>query len=1504
MASMSLQAAYDQARQWLESNDLDQAIGLAQHILDHYPDNLEAYRILGEAHLANRQLDRAQESFERVLRSDPENIPAHVGLGITSERQGQIDRAVAEFEQALEIKPDMAELRSQLLRLYTEGWGSEHAQLRLSRAGLARLYAKGHMLPQAISEFRQVIADQPGRFDTMVALAETLWRDGQEDDAITLCRDILAQRPESLKANLLLGYLLMTSGDPAGERYWQAAERMDPYHGVARALFETLPPGNDEPPAIVEWDVDAWRRRRTAEQQEQIAATRPMEAITPIGTAVAATTLSARPLARPAVPAGGGDDFLASLLAIETPALPPTPPTADISDDDLGLNIDMAPFSFESPSDEPRDAYATTQLPAVDLPASDDEPSMTPFSLADLGLSDDEIAGMDSLGALDATPAPSAEPDEPAMTPFSLADLGLSDDEIAGMDSLGALDATPTPSAEPDEPAMTPFSLADLGLSDDEIAGMDSLGALDARPPAEFPPASDDEEIKISPFSLADLGLSEDEIANDMESLQPDTMSGLQPAQGTPDFSGDIPDMSDLPIDLMPFSIDELDLGTGDPSNAGIGELPPSLQPFSLDEPPQRPRVSSFVSPDSADNENNADEDDFAPETRGYSWQQASQKPETSFLKTPREEPTSDASIFSKLKQHHLNNPEEQEPPPLPPMSIEPDEHLGLFSLDDISLRDDSPLPDTEVPPVLETQSPVPPAAPAPVIEIDNLEDAVAAGQIQPFSLADLGLSPEEIAAMGIDDAAPVADAPAVPPPAGVVIEHVEFDPSGKDYTGEFALIKNTAATSVDLTRWALRDAGAKHRFVFPPFLLGANDSVRLWTRRGINDRANLYWDSTGAIWNNAGDTATLHDASGNLISSYSFGPQPSDLPAPQPSAPTMPMPPATPAPEIDNLEDAVASGQVQPFSLADLGLSEEEIAALGLGEPVVAEAPPAPALEIDNLEDAVASGQVQPFSLADLGLSEEEIAALGLGEPASAETPTHEQAELDTTPAVDEQAEAAQAAADTAEESSLLTSDLKPFSLTDLGLSDDEIRELGLDISTDADRDDGMGLDLTEEELEGLDGGDLNWATPQAEPIAPASTPIPPQLTTGDLIVDRLIALGHQQGYVDIADIMADFEDPEAEAARIEEIGQLLHDAQIEIRDGDEVIDMDSDYEEDQAGNELAEQTDDASFAPEIPAPAAPTFPARDLDLATDDQGAQLGSAEADATAPDTSAQQFSDEPNMTPFSLSDLGLSDDEINALGLEEPVAPSTPPDEQALTPFSLGELGLSDDEIASLGLGEPAAVPEPSAPAEPELTPFSLSELGLSEDEITAFHQGEATTSSAPQPAADEPVLAEPAPDRAGPVQPEPAQTTPIAVPTPIPAATPPPIAVPARAAAPAARSADTEAPIFTGNDIVDGFLHQLETDPHNDVLRISIARIGWQIGIPDLAVQQYKYLIKHNRSLDQVVDEINDLLVDSDEQKLTQRLHRTLGDVYTKQGRFSEAIEEYSWTGGGPRSTR
>jgi hypothetical protein len=99
--------------------------------------------------------------------------------------------------------------------------------------------------------------------------------------------------------------------------------------------------------------------------------------------------------------------------------------------------------------------------------------------------------------------------------------------------------------------------------------------------------------------------------------------------------------------------------------------------------------------------------------------------------------------------------------------------------------------------------------------------------------------------------------------------------------------------------------------------------------------------------------------------------------------------------------------------------------------------------------------------------------------------------------------------------------------------------------------------------------------------------------------------------------------------------------------------------------------------------------------------------------------------------------------------------------------------------------------------------------------------------------------------------------------------------------------------------VLDIYLQQLEAEPQNHTLRLSIARIGGQIGRPDLAVQQYKNLIKNNSLLDEVVDDIHDLIPDIDDRQILHRLHRLLGDVYSKQGRFREAVEEYSWTMGG-----
>ncbi len=1407
MGQMSLQAAFDQTRQWLETNDLDRAIGMAQHILETYPKCLEARQMLGEAFLSNRQYEQARIEFEKVLSFDPEHIPALVGLGMTSERLGQLSSAITAFERALEIKPDLPELRSQLLRLYTEAWGSEYAHLRLSRVGLARLYAKGHMLPQAISEFRQVVADQPDRLDARVALAEALWRDEQEEEALEVCRAILAnpQHPDVLKANLILGYIELASGNPSGEQYWRNALTIDPYQSMARMLFESLPPVDVPEPVIPEWDEAAWIKQRVAAPVEQLTATRSMEATTP-------TAVAAPPPPAPPAPSAydDSDDFLAALLAIDT--APPVAPSP-VEEAAVEIDADTRPFTLEELGlseaelerlgawDEAREQETETpssqeaSAPAETAPA-EEAPSeigaMQPFSLEEMGLSPDEIAALDSVATPPAETAPAEEAlsEIGAMQPFSLEELGLSPDEIAALDSV----ATPPPAEDAsfDIGAMQPFSLEELGLSPDEIASLSGEPIL-SRAETSQP---DDVDIDMRPFSLDDI---------DIEG------GGYQPAV-KPGIGFDI---GDVPPDLQPFSMEELETGSLS-GQTDIGELPPSLQPFSLDEPPapQRPRMAGLT-PEEASESPIEEEEPFIP--RGFSWQQPAQRTEPTFLHTASSTaPAETGTIFEKLqKQRESVRLPGAEEPPTPP--IAPDEHLGLFSLDDISLRDDDQFEERrfssvgaeQLPPAMGAPEPPPQQQREPVgagdvakphaahiEEIEDIEAGLASGVIQPFSFADLGLTEEEIAALGLSVAPeqPAAQMPGSPAeaPVGLTPHIAEKEPA-----------------------------------IAPPHIE---------------------------------EPVVTHESKRTDI-------------------------------EAETLEEALARGEVQPFSFADLGLSEEEIAALGLGtleasaspvapaEPVT---PAQPAREAETLEEALASGEVQPFSFADLGLSEEEIAALGLGTPDAAAPPAKPAAPVQPTTETDEfemvqppvpaDSPASAAPELVGEETGI--EDLQPFSLADLGLSEDELGVFDLSDLAESSLEYEEGrLGITEEELSALGtGGDLEWL-PEPEPVhePPAEAFGPGESASNfesvDETVDRLIRLSHERGYVDIADIIAAVRDPEAEADRIDEIGRKLHAARIQIRDGDEIIDLDAEYAEEEAPLPVERTLQ----------PALNDMPSEEEDL-------------------------------MRPFSLEELGLSDDEIALLaaaaaGQQENVPP--PAEEPPLTPFSLEELGLSDDEIAMISAAGSAVETPPVE--EPSLSPEGPE---LSGAEVIQTTRSAATPDVAPPPSAASEVEdfslidLEPVADSAATVAPQP----PVQERIEASASAAPPIVTekqppPATAAPTAVTPPPPPPPPAAPRDLsafpeLQEYVRMLDSDPGNHVLRLSIARVGGQVGMTELAMQHYRSLIKQNALLDEIVDDLSDMIAETSDISLLRKLHRTLGDAYSRQGRFRDAMREYSWIPG------
>lgn len=119
------------------------------------------------------------------------------------------------------------------------------------------------------------------------------------------------------------------------------------------------------------------------------------------------------------------------------------------------------------------------------------------------------------------------------------------------------------------------------------------------------------------------------------------------------------------------------------------------------------------------------------------------------------------------------------------------------------------------------------------------------------------------------------SDAPAVlvetPDYSGLAITHIEWNPEGRDVEGEYVRISNSGDTPVDLTGWTLRDQASKHTYTFPAFTLAPGAEVQLWTKRGEDDAANLFWGSRSAIWNNEGDTAILSDADGDEVARFSY---------------------------------------------------------------------------------------------------------------------------------------------------------------------------------------------------------------------------------------------------------------------------------------------------------------------------------------------------------------------------------------------------------------------------------------------------------------------------------------------------------------------------------------------------------------------------------------------------------------------------------------------------------
>jgi tetratricopeptide (TPR) repeat protein len=242
MAEISLREYCEQIEGMIDQGRYSQAVAHAKHVLGAYPKCVAAYRLLGRAMLEARQDDNALDMFLRVLSADPEDMLSWVAMSEIYDRRDELGAAVWCLERAFELSVDNQLVGEELRQLYGRRDGAEPQRVELTRGALARLYLKGDLLSRSVSEFRDLLDEQPNRVDLEVVFAEALWRNEQRLEASEVCQRTLDKLPYCLKANLLLGEIWVTSGREEGQTYLRRAEVLDPQNAMAQALFGNASP--------------------------------------------------------------------------------------------------------------------------------------------------------------------------------------------------------------------------------------------------------------------------------------------------------------------------------------------------------------------------------------------------------------------------------------------------------------------------------------------------------------------------------------------------------------------------------------------------------------------------------------------------------------------------------------------------------------------------------------------------------------------------------------------------------------------------------------------------------------------------------------------------------------------------------------------------------------------------------------------------------------------------------------------------------------------------------------------------------------------------------------------------------------------------------------------------------------------------------------------------------------------------------------------------------------
>src|SRR5215211_2204582 len=240
MAKVSLRSYNREIETMIDRGQLDEAVAHCHHILKTYPKHLETYRLLGKAYLEYKRHGDAADIFSRVLVSVPNDFVAQVGMSIIRDEENKLDDAIWHMERAFETQPSNPAIQSELQRLYGRRDGVQPPRIRMTRGALAHMYVQGELYPQAISEIKSVLKEDPERSDMQALLARACYKSGAKNDVVDAAVILLQRYPYSFDANRVLVEVLNADRNENAQVYRQRVVELDPYAAqVTGSIFQS-----------------------------------------------------------------------------------------------------------------------------------------------------------------------------------------------------------------------------------------------------------------------------------------------------------------------------------------------------------------------------------------------------------------------------------------------------------------------------------------------------------------------------------------------------------------------------------------------------------------------------------------------------------------------------------------------------------------------------------------------------------------------------------------------------------------------------------------------------------------------------------------------------------------------------------------------------------------------------------------------------------------------------------------------------------------------------------------------------------------------------------------------------------------------------------------------------------------------------------------------------------------------------------------------------------------